>query len=133
MIAGLAGCAAPGASPGSSAGPMVVQVVARQYEWSFRYPDGRVSPVFHAPAGRPVELRITSEDVVHAFYVEGMKLRVDAVPGRESRAEFLAARPGTMNVACAEFCGAGNFRHKTQAVVQDEEEFGRWLSGTSDR
>ncbi len=64
------------------------------------------------PTGRPIRLLLTSRDVIHSFFVPDFRIKQDAVPGRYTTAWFEVPAPGTHQVLCAEYCGAG---HSTDA------------------
>lgn len=85
---------------------------ARQWEWSFTYPDAdngaRASRnVLHIPAGRPVDVRVTSADVIHSFWVPRLGGKIDAVPGHINVIRLSASQPGTYHGVSAEFSGTG--------------------------
>ena len=86
-----------------------VKAEARQWGWRFTSmgPDGPVENegVMHIPAGQPVDVLITSRDVIHSFWVPRLGGKMDAIPGRENRLRIIADRPGTYRGVCAEFCG----------------------------
>ncbi|MEH3086083.1 MAG: hypothetical protein PGN26_06015 [Xylophilus ampelinus] len=83
-----------------------VEVEAYRAGWRMRHPDGsRTEGVLHIPAGRPVDVRITSADVIHSFWVPRLGGKMDAVPGRVNVVRLQADAPGTYRGQCAEFCG----------------------------
>lgn len=93
--------------PGADA--VRVEARARMGEWRFAYPDAPGAPVtvgvLHLPAGRLVEIAVTSEDVIHAFWVPRLGGKIDAIPGHETRLRLLADAPGSFGGVCAEYCG----------------------------
>ena len=96
-------------------GAVSVQAHAFQWGWRFTHdgPDG--APVesidkLHIPAGQPVDVLITSEDVIHSFWVPRLAGKLDAIPGRTNRLRLIADSPGTYAGLCAEFCGTGHAR-----------------------
>jgi cytochrome c oxidase subunit 2 len=111
----------------------VIRVVGRQFDWSFEYPGGRVSDTLHLPAGRRLELRLTSPDVVHCLYIPALRVKCDAVPGLETKVQFSTSREGPFDVACSEFCGVRHSQHVTTGLVQSEQEFEQWLAGGAKR
>jgi cytochrome c oxidase subunit 2 len=108
----------------------VVEATAGRYAWSFRYPadaEREPSTVLRIPVGRPVELRVTSTDVVHSFWAPALAGKIDAIPGRVTTIRLRADRPGRYHGQCAEFCGAG---HSVMAfVVEATEEPARPRTG----
>ncbi|MGY6695078.1 MAG: cytochrome c oxidase subunit II [Roseinatronobacter sp.] len=96
-------------------GAVTVQAHARQWGWTFTHqgPDGvavETEDLLHIPAGQPVDVLITSEDVIHAFWVPQLAGKMDAIPGRTNRARLQADEPGQYEGLCAEFCGLGHAR-----------------------
>ena len=89
--------------------PMRIEVSARQWVWEFRYPDGSVT---HGrlliPAGQEVDFAVTSEDVIHSFWIPRLGGKIDAIPGHENVVRLRADRPGVFGGICAEYCGTGH-------------------------
>ena len=90
-----------------------VKAVARQWHWGFSYPDAPDGPrqsrgTLHIPAGRSVEVAITSHDVIHSFWVPRLAGKRDAIPGRINTLTIVADRPGSYGGVCSEFCGEGH-------------------------
>lgn len=105
-------------------------VVGKQWMWKYQHPSGnREINDLHVPAGRPIELVITSEDVIHSFYVPAFRVKRDAVPGRYSTAWFEATKPGTYDIFCAEYCGAEHSLMIGKIVVMPPHEYEAWLEG----
>lgn len=91
---------------------LAVEAEARQWQWTFRYIDGngnrRVSDnTLHIPAGRPIDVRVTSVDVIHSFWVPRLGGKIDAVPGHTNVIRLSASQPGTYRGVSAEFSGVG--------------------------
>jgi cytochrome c oxidase subunit II len=83
---------------------------ARMWQWQFSAPDGS-SPsqnVLRIPVGRPVDLHVTSEDVIHSFWIPRLGGKMDAIPGHTNVIRLMADQPGTYKGVCAEFCGTGH-------------------------
>ncbi len=108
-----------------------VYVTSRQWVWQFaHWPAGPSSTgVLYVPAGRPVRLLITSRDVIHSFSVPEFRIKRDAVPGRYNSIWFEATMPGRYPILCAELCGVGHSRMRSEVVVLRPEEFDAWLDG----
>lgn len=110
-----------------------VYVTAKQWMWKFSYPDGVSSAgVLVVPAGRPVQLLITSRDVIHSFFVPAFRLKRDAVPGTYTATWFEAPEPGRHPVFCAEMCGTGHSRMRAEVVVLRPERWDAWMRGQVD-
>jgi cytochrome c oxidase subunit 2 len=110
---------------------MRITVTGRQFQWEFGYPDANTS-VFDelvVPVGRPVIMEVTSEDVIHSFWVPDLYGKIDAIPGRTNRIWFQARDPGTYRGVCAELCGDAHGRMLFRAEVMPEAEFEQWLQG----
>ncbi|MTE01198.1 cytochrome B [Paracoccus sp. YIM 132242] len=115
-------------------GPGVVAVEAqgRQWAWRFSYPDapGRVTEgALHIPAGRPVDVRITSADVIHSFWVPRLAGKLDAIPGHVNTLRIEAWRPGEYAGVSAEFSGPGYRRHHFTVVAHDAAAWNAFLAG----
>jgi cytochrome c oxidase subunit 2 len=78
------------------------------------------------PAGRPVNLNIISEDVLHSLFIPAFKIKEDAVPGMHTRLWFKAPRPGEYAIFCSEYCGQGHSSMISKVVAMTEEEFTTW-------
>jgi cytochrome c oxidase subunit II len=119
-----------GASPESSQGidPLEIKVNGIQYAWVFTYPEsGVVSGEIHVPINRPVALKMTAGDVIHAFWLPEFRIKQDVIPGRETNLVFTPNKVGQYPVVCAELCGAYHGGMKTQLYVQTEEEYAQWI------
>ena len=104
-----------------------VRAHARQWAWSFSHP-GAEGPVvsegvLHIPAGRPVDVLITSSDVIHSFWVPQLGGKMDAIPGRENRLRLEAAQPGTYEGLCAEFCGLEHATMRFEVIAHDPAQW----------
>jgi cytochrome c oxidase subunit II len=108
---------------------LVVNVKGLQYAWLFYY-DGTdiVSGDLHVPAGRPVELNINAQDVIHAFWVPQFRLKQDAVPGVETHLAFTPSQTGNYPIICAELCGAYHGAMKTRVIVETPEDYEAWYN-----
>jgi len=111
---------------------MQVYVVGKQWMWKAQHIEGRREiNELHVPVGRPVKLLLTSEDVIHSFYVPAFRVKQDAVPGRYTSMWFEADKVGEYHLFCAEFCGTAHARMIGRIVVMEPAEFQNWLSGGS--
>jgi cytochrome c oxidase subunit 2 len=111
-----------------------VYVVGRQWMWKLQHPDGqREINELHVPLGQPVKLIMTSEDVIHSFFVPDFRIKQDVVPGRYTSTWFQAIKPGRFRLYCAEYCGTDHSKMIGWVVVQDPAEYQEWLSSQADR
>jgi cytochrome c oxidase subunit 2 len=121
----------PRASAANPLKPLVVNVTAQQFAWSFQYPDfGKVtSATLKLPLRAPVELRITSLDVIHSFWVPEFGQKQDAVPGSVNKLIITPDKNGTYPVICTELCGLGHALMRSRAEVMPEQQFLSWAKG----
>ncbi len=111
---------------------MAVEVLARQWNWTFTYPNGKRTGELYAPLGKPMKLDIRSADVIHGFFVPAFRLKMDAVPGRTNVTWFRPTALGSYDVECSVICGADHSYMLSKVVVVSEEEFKRWYFGPED-
>ena len=105
-----------------------INVVAKQWMWKIQHAGGKQEiNALHVPVGRPVQLTMISEDVIHSFFLPHFRLKQDAMPGREIPLWFEATKTGQYEIPCAELCGFGHSGMKGLLVVHPPEEFHRWL------
>jgi cytochrome c oxidase subunit 2 len=110
-----------------------VNVVGRQWMWKVQHMNGRREiNELHMPVGRPVRITMTSEDVIHSFFVPAFRTKQDAVPGRYTSMWFEATKPGTYHLFCAEYCGTLHSGMIGQVVVMEPAAFQAWLAGAGD-
>jgi cytochrome c oxidase subunit 2 len=108
--------------------PLVVEVIGRQFSWQFRYPDQNLeTSELHLPVGQPVVFRITSEDMIHSFWVPDFRAKKDATPGQVSELAMTPSQVGRFPIRCAELCGAGHAIMVSDVVVEQPDEFEAWL------
>jgi cytochrome c oxidase subunit II len=107
-------------------GAMVVKVTARQWSYLFEYANGVEDKELRVPVGKPVKLLLTSQDVIHGFYVPAFRIKQDAVPGMETYLWFQPTETGTFDVLCTQYCGLEHAHMLTKIVVLREEEFKKW-------
>jgi cytochrome c oxidase subunit 2 len=106
---------------------MPIRVLAKQWMWKMEHPNGaREINTLHVPIGRPVRLIMTSQDVIHSFYVPVFRMKQDVLPGRTTTTWFQATRTGTFRLECAEFCGTDHSRMTGSIVVMSAADFARW-------
>lgn len=113
-------------------GALEVEVYGFQWWWEFRYPLANGDTVvtaneIHVPVGTPVELKMTSRDVIHSFWIPQMGGKRDVIPGRINRIVFTPLEAGVYLGQCAEFCGESHALMKMRLVAHEPEEFAAWL------
>jgi cytochrome c oxidase subunit II len=115
-------------------GEIVIEVVGRQYWWEVRYLDAVPGNVFETaneirlPAGRTALLRLSSDDVIHSFWVPGLQGKMDLIPGRVNVVPITAGRPGVWRGQCAEFCGVQHAKMALVVVAEPEDRWQAWLA-----
>lgn len=107
-------------------GAIKIKVVARQWSWLFEYENGVKASELKVPVGKPINLLLTSQDVIHSFYMPAFKIKQDAVPGMVNHLWFRPTEVGTYDVLCAEYCGLQHSYMLTKVIVLPEEEFNQW-------
>lgn len=105
-----------------------VLVTGQKWNWQFTYPNGYRDPQLHVPVDKPIRLVMTSQDVIHSFYVPDFRVKQDVVPGRYSKVWFDPELPGEHYILCAEFCGTGHSDMVSKVVVHPAGEFETWLA-----
>jgi cytochrome c oxidase subunit 2 len=131
MVLGLFGYGAIGlvAIRGAQSADFEVNVRGEQWAWRYEYPStGAISDELHIPVDRRVHLIITSNDVIHSFWVPAFGVKQDAVPGRTTQIYVTATKTGTYSGMCAELCGLGHTGMTTTVVVSDQTALDTWLS-----
>jgi cytochrome c oxidase subunit II len=112
-----------------AADPLVVNVTASQWDWSFQYPaTGVTSPSLNLPINKQTLLRMTSKDVIHGFYVPEFRLQQDILPGAAFVKElrFTPNRLGKYEVLCNQLCGGAHAYMTAFVNVMTQEDFDNW-------
>jgi cytochrome c oxidase subunit 2 len=103
---------------------MAVYVTGKQWMWTFAYPSGRTSnAALYVPVHQPVQLLLSSRDVIHSFYVPDFRVKKDAVPGRMTSLWFEATEPGIYPIYCTEYCGEGHSTMRAEVIVLSQEDY----------
>ncbi len=104
-----------------------IHVLAKQWMWKSQHPNGvREINELHVPIGQPVQLIMTSEDVIHSLFLPALRLKQDVLPGRYTYLWFTADKPGVYHLMCAEYCGTGHSRMVGRLVLMTPEDYSRW-------
>jgi cytochrome c oxidase subunit II len=107
-----------------------IYVVAKQWMWKLEHVEGqREINELHVPVGRDVKMIMTSQDVIHSFYVPAFRIKQDVLPGRYTTAWFRATKPGVYHLFCAEYCGTQHSGMIGQVVVMEPAQYEAWLGG----
>jgi cytochrome c oxidase subunit II len=111
-------------------GSLEIFVTGKEWMWKIEHPEGqREINELHVPLGRPVKLTMTSEDVIHDFFVPAFRVKKDVLPGRYTTLWFEATKVGTFHLFCAQYCGAFHAGMIGSIIVQEPDEYERWLAG----
>jgi len=106
-----------------------IHVTARQWMWQFEYPNGvRAINELHVPLDKPVKLIMTSEDVIHGFYVPTFRLKQDVLPDAYTQIWFTATDPGVHILECTQYCGKGHSQMLGKIYVDDPASYRKWLA-----
>jgi cytochrome c oxidase subunit 2 len=112
--------------------PLEVHVVGYQWGWEFQYPNGHTTTGdLRVPAGRPVELTFTSEDVHHTFGAPDLRVKADAIPGQTTETWLDTSQVGTYEARCFELCGIGHSSMTAEIHVLPRAEFQTWYANTT--
>ena len=109
-----------------------VYVVGKQWMWKIQHSTGqREINELHVPIGRKIKLIMTTEDVIHSFFVPAFRMKADVVPGKYTMQWFEATKTGTYHLFCAEYCGMNHSGMIGSVIVMESREFDNWLSGNA--
>jgi cytochrome c oxidase subunit II len=109
-----------------------IYVVGKQWMWKIQHATGqREINQLHVPVGRKVKLIMTTEDVIHDFFVPAFRTKADVVPGKYTTLWFEANKAGTYHLFCAEYCGMNHSGMIGSVTAMEPREFDNWLSGNT--
>lgn len=112
------------------ANALEIHVIGKQWMWKIQHPSGRREiNELHIPVGRPIKLVMTSEDVIHSFFVPAFRVKNDVLPGRYTTLWFEATEPGEYRLFCAEYCGTQHSGMMGRVIALKLPEYEKWLSG----
>jgi cytochrome c oxidase subunit II len=107
-------------------------VVGKQWMWKIQHPQGpREINALHLPLGQTVRLTMTSEDVIHSFFVPVFRVKQDVLPGRYTHMWFRPTKLGTFHLFCAEYCGTKHSGMIGDVVVMEPQDYERWLASSA--
>ncbi len=105
-----------------------IYVVGKQWMWKIQHPNGvREIDELHIPLGRTVKLTMTSQDVIHSFFIPAFRVKQDVLPGRYTTEWFKATKVGEYHLFCAEYCGTSHSGMVGKVVVMEPLDYERWL------
>jgi cytochrome c oxidase subunit 2 len=106
---------------------MRISATGHQWWWEFSYGSAKTANELHIPIDTPIDLELTSVDVIHSFWVPALGPKKDMLPGVTNRLRLLAPRAGSYDGQCAEFCGIEHAWMRIRVVVESQAEFDAWL------
>ena len=113
---------------------LTIEIIGHQWWWEVHYVDPDPSKIvvdaneLHIPAGEPVQVKLSSRDVIHSFWVPNLIGKRDLIPGYTSSLFLNADRPGVYRAQCAEFCGMEHAKMALPVVVHSRDDFAKWLA-----
>ncbi|HVT79263.1 MAG TPA: cytochrome c oxidase subunit II [Phycisphaerae bacterium] len=111
---------------------MVIEVIGKQWMWKVQHPSGRKEiNELHVPLGRAIRLEMTSQDVIHAFYVPAFRIKQDVVPGRYSQQWFVPTKLGEYHLFCTEYCGTSHALMGGRVVVMSPGDYELWAANAA--
>jgi cytochrome c oxidase subunit 2 len=120
----------PATSPPRSPTQLTIEVVGHRWFWEVRYPARQVKTAneIHIPTRRAVDVKVTTDDVIHSFWVPRLNRKIDMIPGRLNSILLEADRPGVYRGQCAEFCGLQHANMAFLVVAHEPRDFDAWLA-----
>ena len=114
------------------ADPLEIYAVGKQWMWKIQHESGkREINTLHVPKGQPVRVTMTSEDVLHDFFIPAFRVKNDVIPGRYTTLWFEATQLGEFHLFCAEYCGTQHSGMIGKVIVMDPTDYHDWLMGAS--
>lgn len=109
---------------------LVIHVVGRRWWWEVQYPAQGFTTAneIHIPAGQPVQLVLTSPNVIHSFWVPELQGKMDLIPGQVNTLWLEADAPGVYRGECAEFCGVQHAKMNFLVIAETAEDFDAWVA-----
>ncbi len=114
-------------APRAAPNQLEIHVVAKQWMWKAEHPDGaREINALHLPVNTPIRLVMTSQDVIHSFFVPAFRLKQDVLPARDEELVFTPTQTGAFHLFCAEFCGTQHSHMTGEIVVMTQSDYAGW-------
>jgi cytochrome c oxidase subunit II len=111
-------------------GGVEIDIVGKQWMWKVQHANGmREVNDLHVPVNTPIKITLTSQDVLHDYYIPVMRVKQDVVPGRYTSLWFEANKTGEFHIFCAEYCGTEHSYMTGKLTVMTEEDYALWLEG----
>ena len=107
-----------------------IDVISRQWNWEFIYPNGIHSSELHLPINKRINFRLITDDVIHSFYIPAFRLKQDIIPGSVITYSLTPTRTGVFRLRDAMFSGAYFSQNQTNVIVESEDVFKKWINET---
>ena len=108
---------------------MEIHVIGKQWMWKIQHPQGkREINELHLPEGAPIKLLMTSQDVIHSFYIPAFRVKQDVLPGRYTAMWMVPNKPGVYHLFCTQYCGTGHAQMSGKVVVLSKADYQKWLT-----
>lgn len=108
-----------------------IRVQAQSWDWLFEYPNGVTSDTLYVPVDQPVKTTMSSQDVLHSFYIPAFRVKYDVLPNRYTSVWFEATEEGTYDLFCTEYCGTNHSEMDAVVEVVSRQEFNEWLESSA--
>jgi cytochrome c oxidase subunit II len=109
-----------------------IYIVGKQWMWKAQHQEGPSEiNALHVPVGQPIRLIMTSQDVIHSFYVPAFRVKQDVIPGRYTYLWFTATKTGEYHLFCAEYCGTAHAEMQGTVIVMEPSQYQQWLTSSS--
>lgn len=105
-----------------------IKATARMWAWEFEYDNGKKLDTLYVPLGIPIKLEMKSADVTHSLYIPAFRIKEDVMFGKTTYLGFTAEKPGSYDIACAEYCGLNHSMMYTKVKVLPKDDFNEWLN-----
>jgi len=107
-----------------------IYVIGKQWMWKIQHMEGqREINELHIPVGQAIKLTMTSEDVIHDFFVPAFRTKADVLPGRYTTTWFKPTKPGKYHLFCSQYCGTNHYAMVGWVHVMEPQDYQAWLSG----
>jgi cytochrome c oxidase subunit II len=115
-------------------GALEIDVIGMQYAWIFNYPNKKSSEgLLVVPLGKPIKINLTSDDVIHGFYVPAFRIKMDVIKNMKTYTWFYADKIGDYNIFCTQYCGEGHADMTATLRIVTEPEYREWLNRKSEK
>jgi cytochrome c oxidase subunit 2 len=105
---------------------MIIKVTGQMWKWNFEYDNGKKTDTLYVPVNIPVKMEILSIDVNHSFFIPGLRVKEDAIPGRTNHLWFMGNDVRDYDIACAEYCGLNHSYMYTKLKIIPGDQFETW-------